>query len=474
MIPLFSRPSVLLSWFAACLLAVSALAPFTAEAQSASTKMRTVQPAAHHRPAKATFRGFNPWVPNPAVTGKDSYLLIDAATGRELASDRADDLRHPASLTKLMTLYLTFAALDSGRLSLGDALPVSASAHSAQPTKMGVPLGGSVTVRDAVMGLVTRSANDAAIVLAEAQGGDEASFARTMTQKARQLGMSSTVYHNASGLPNRDQVTTARDLARLASALLRDFPHYYALFSVQSYLYRGRPLENHNRMLLTYPGADGFKTGYTSASGFNLVMSATRDGRRLIGVVMGGDTASQRDREMADLMDRGFVTAQSMNLPAWNLSRSPSTPRYTAAQFAPGAALPEPSRNVAAVKPPAAPTNQPAPPVTVASLSGFANPSAATPEAPGTGSWVIQVGSFGDSRAAQQALERASAALPPELRAHSASSIDEVQAAQRTFHRARLINLTQDEAVDGCRRLSQRKIYCSAMQSTAWATSAAR
>jgi D-alanyl-D-alanine carboxypeptidase len=163
-----------------------------------------------------------------------------------------------------------------------------------------------------------------------------------------------------------------------------------------------------------------------------------------------------------------------MNLPAWNFSRSPSTPRYTAAQFAPGAALPEPSRNVAAVKPPAGSTNQPSPPVTVASLSGFANPPAATPEAPGMGSWVIQVGSFGDSRAAQQALERASAALPPELRARSASSIDEVQAAQRTFHRARLINLTQDEAVDGCRRLSQRKIYCSAIQSTAWATSAAR
>jgi len=436
--------------------------------------MRTVQPAANHRPAKAAFRGFNPWVPNPAVTGKDAYLVIDAATGRELASDRADELRHPASLTKLMTLYLTFAALDSGRLSLGDALPVSASAHNAQPTKMGVPLGGSVTVRDAVMGLVTRSANDAAIVLAEAQGGDEEGFARLMTQKARQLGMSSTVYHNASGLPNRDQVTTARDLVRLASALLRDFPHYYALFSVQSYLYRGRPLENHNRMLLTYPGADGFKTGYTSASGFNLVMSATRDGRRLIGVVMGGDTAYQRDREMADLMDRGFAAAQGMNLPAWNFARSPATPRYAASQFAPGAALPEPPRSVVSVKPPAAPANLPAPPVTMASLSGFATPPAATPEAPGTGSWVIQVGSFGDSRAAQQALERASAALPPELRAHSAASVDEVQAAQRTFHRARLINLTQDEAVDGCRRLTQRKIYCSAMQGGAWTTSATR
>ena len=316
------------------------MAPFTAYAQNASAKMRNAPPSTLHNPAKAAFRGFNPWVPNPAVTGKDAYLVIDAATGRELMSDRADELRHPASLTKLMTLYLTFAALDSGRLSLGDALAVSINAHNAQPTKMGVPLGGSVTVRDAVMGLVTRSANDAAVVLAEAQAGDEEGFARLMTQKARQLGMSSTTYRNASGLPNREQVTTARDLARLASALLRDFPHYYALFAVQSYMYRGRSLENHNRMLLTYPGADGFKTGYTAASGFNLVMSATHDNRRLIGVVMGGDTAYQRDRQMADLMDRSFATAQSMNLPAWSFARSPGTPRYAASQFAPSVALP--------------------------------------------------------------------------------------------------------------------------------------
>lgn len=441
------------------------MAPLTVNAQNASPKMRHAKSTALQSPGKSAYRGFNPWVPNPAVTGKDAYLVIDAVTGRELISDRADELRYPASLTKLMTLYLTFAALDSGRLSLGDALPVSASAHNAQPTKMGVPLGGSVTVRDAVMGLVTRSANDAAIVLAEAQGGgSEETFARAMTQKARQLGMASTFYRNASGLPNREQVTTARDLARLASALLRDFPHYYALFSVQSYRYHGRPLENHNRMLLTYQGADGFKTGYTSASGFNLVMSATRDGRRLIGVVMGGDTAYQRDRQMADLMDRGFATAQSMNLPTWSLPRSPSTPRYAASQFAPGAPLTEAPRSAVASKsPPLPPVAPAAPAVTMASLTGFAHP-----DAPGTAGWAIQVGSFGDSRAAQLALEQASAALPAELRAHSASSVDEFQMAQRTFHRARLVNLTQSEAVDGCRRLSQRKIYCSALQVGSW------
>ncbi len=283
----------------ACSIAVALIAPSAATAQT-----RAAPPAKLHAP-KAVQKAASPWVPNPAVNSKDSYLIVDAASGRELASDRPDELRHPASLTKLMTLYLAFSALDSGQLSLGDSLPVSLAALNASPTKMGL-MGGSVNVRDAIMGLVTRSANDAAIVLGEALGGDEENFARMMTLKARQLGMTSTVYRNASGLPNREQVTTARDLAKLAHALMRDFPHYYPIFSVQSYPYRGRILANHNQMLQTYAGADGLKTGYTAASGFNLVMSAVRDNRRLIGVVMGGDTGYTRDRLMAELMDRGF------------------------------------------------------------------------------------------------------------------------------------------------------------------------
>ena len=161
-----------------------------------------------------------------------------------MLADQADELRHPASLTKLMTLYLTFSALDSGRLSLGDALPVSVNALNAPPTKMGLTPGGTVNVRDAMMALVTRSANDAAVVLAEALGGSEASFAALMTQKARQLGMSSTVFRNASGLPNREQVTTARDLAKLAYALMRDFPHYYRdLLGAEISLPRPHPRE---------------------------------------------------------------------------------------------------------------------------------------------------------------------------------------------------------------------------------------
>jgi D-alanyl-D-alanine carboxypeptidase len=470
------RCTATLSWFAVSLSFFFFGAPLVVDAQSYSSHMRAAPAAAKARsPSKApAARPVAPWVSNPAVGSKDAYLIVDAMSGRELLSDRPDELRHPASLTKLMTLYLSFSALDSGRLSLGDSLPVSVNALNAPPTKMGMT-GGMVIVRDAIMGLVTRSANDAAVVLGEALGGDEDNFARMMTQKAMQLGMTSTVFRNASGLPNREQVTTARDMATLAHALLRDFPHYYPVFSVQSYNYHGRPLENHNRMLATYAGADGLKTGYTAASGFNLVMSAMRDNRRLIGVVMGGDTAFARDRLMAELMDRGYANALSLALAPWTSPRLPPSARYSAANFVPGAAVPDAARvNQVANKVEPAPTMpsiDPSPPIRIVSTAAAAVP-ASTPGLAGPilGSWVIQVGSFADSRSAQLALERATSALPDTIRTHSAMAVDEIQMAQKTFHRARLTNLSQEEALDGCKRLGQRKIYCSAIQVTAWNT----
>ncbi|MBV8190053.1 MAG: D-alanyl-D-alanine carboxypeptidase [Alphaproteobacteria bacterium] len=418
------------------------------------------------------------WVPNPGVTAKDSYLILDATSGRELAADHPDDLRHPASLTKLMTLYLTFSALDSGRLSLGDGLPVSLNALNAPPTKMGFTPNGTVSVRDAIMGLVTRSANDAAVVLAEALGGDEASFAQMMTQKARQLGMTSTVFRNASGLPNRDQVTTARDLARLAYALLRDYPHYYPVFSVLNYPYRGRILENHNRMLVTYEGADGLKTGYTVASGFNLVMSAVRDNRRLIGVVMGGDSGWQRDKLMAELMDHGFASAQALRLSPWTAMRKPASARYTAANFDPSLVLPLSTPHLAAAAPQGAGTDAVVQAASIDQRNSTGSVASAEGSAvvsgPAIGSWAIQVGSFSDTQAAQQALERASSVLPSSTRSAAAASIEEVQMATKTFHRARLTNLSQPQAVEGCKALEKRRIYCSALQVTAWNTPGAR
>jgi D-alanyl-D-alanine carboxypeptidase len=471
-----------LSLLAAAFLLVAALLPADANAQSPPQKRAAPTGKAKAvRPAAAA----SGWVGNPAVDGRDAYIILDATSGRELSSDQPDGLRHPASLTKLMTIYLTFSALDSGRLSLGDGLPVSINALNAPPTKMGLPPGGTVSVRDATMALVTRSANDAALVLAEALGGDEASFAQMMTSKARQLGMSQTVFRNASGLPNREQVTTARDMARLAFALMRDFPHYYPVFSVQSWPYRGRYLENHNRMLGSYEGADGLKTGYTNASGFNLVMSAMRDNRRLIGVVMGGDSAGQRDRMMAMLMDQGFATAATMRLSGWTNIRKPPSARYTSANFDPSLIIPESTPRLAtastrplagftAAAPPPPPAPAPQAEQRVASLAAPAPaPASALPQGgPSIGSWVIQVGSFNDPQAAQLALERAASTLSD--MSSVTANVDEVQMANKTFHRARLTNLSQGQAVDGCKRLEKKKIYCSAVQVTAWNTPNAR
>jgi D-alanyl-D-alanine carboxypeptidase len=267
---------------------------------------------------------------------------------------------------------------------------------------------------------------------------------------------------------------------------MRDFPHYYPVFSVQSWPYRGRYLENHNRMLGSYEGADGLKTGYTNASGFNLVMSAMRDNRRLIGVVMGGDSAGQRDRLMAMLMDQGFITAATMRLSPWTNIRKPASARYTSANFDPSLVLPEstPRLAVANAQQPLAGFTAAAPPAAPAPASqadqrvaGPAVPAAqgsAPPPStgPSIGSWVIQVGSYNDPQAAQTALERAASTLV-DMRSASAM-VDEVQMANKTFHRARLTNLSQAEAVDGCKRLEKKKIYCSAIQVTAWNTPNAR
>lgn len=469
------RVAARFGWLAVGLLFLTALAPLEAEARSSALK-RAVPPS-KVRSKSAMRTPHSTWVPNPAVTAKDAHLVIDGTCSRELSSDRADEPRHPASLTKLMTLYLTFAALDSGRLGLGDALPVSLRALNAPPTKMGLTPNGTVTVRDAIMALVTRSANDAAVVLAEAQAGDEESFAQLMTQKARQLDMTTTVFRNASGLPNREQVTTARDMARLACALLRDYPHYYPIFASHSYPYRGHALLNHNRMLLTYEGADGLKTGYTVASGFNLVLSAVRDNRRLIGVVMGGDSAWQRDRQMAELMDRGFASAESAGISTWTAFQPPASARYSAASFDPAQALPQSRTRPVASKPPRPKSEaalQPASTQPRPSARGVAQSEGSALPSPAVGSWVIQVGSFRDPQAARKALERASSALPKPTRSLAAATVDEVRLSSKTLHRARLANLSQSQAINGCKALEKRKIYCAALQVTAWNTPGAR
>jgi D-alanyl-D-alanine carboxypeptidase/D-alanyl-D-alanine carboxypeptidase (penicillin-binding protein 5/6) len=242
----------------------------------------------------------------PALAGY-AAIVIDQTNGQVLDEVNADEINHPASLTKMMTLYLTFEALERGRLRLDQPLHVSEFAAAKSATKLGLEPGGSVTVRECVLGMIVLSANDAATVVAEALGGTEEAFGRIMTARAHELGMSSTTFVNASGLPDEDQVTTARDLSKLAIALYERFPTDYHYFSTKEFQFRGRMIFGHNRLMYRYPGMDGLKTGYTAASGFNLASSAERDGRRLFGVVMGSESQPVRDRLMAKLLDDGFA-----------------------------------------------------------------------------------------------------------------------------------------------------------------------
>src|SRR5216683_6535928 len=236
-------------------------------------------------------------------------IVLDANSGRALHADQADELRHPASLTKIMTLYLLFERLDAGKIRLDSQLPVSEHAALQAPTKLGRKPGQSLEVEDAIRGMVTKSANDAAVAVAEAIGGSEREFADMMTLKAHAIGMSRTVYRNASGLPNDEQVTTARDQALLGRAIQERFPRYYQYFATPSFTYHGQTMRNHNQLLGHVEGMDGIKTGYTQASGFNLVASVRRNNRHIVSVVLGGTSASARDARMRSLIEEYIVAA---------------------------------------------------------------------------------------------------------------------------------------------------------------------
>ena len=231
-----------------------------------------------------------------------SSIIVDANSGSTLQATSADSLRHPASLTKIMTLYMLFEQLESGKLKLDTQMEVSAHASQQAPTKLGLRPGQTIRVEDAIKGLVTRSANDAAVVIAETLAGDEDDFAKAMTRKARALGMNKTVYKNASGLPDDSQVTTARDQATLGRAIQDRFPRYYRYFATEAFNYKGRSIRNHNKLLGRVEGVDGIKTGYTRASGFNLVTSMKRGNRYIVGVVMGGRSGGSRDAIMRNLL----------------------------------------------------------------------------------------------------------------------------------------------------------------------------
>ena len=240
-----------------------------------------------------------------------SAIVVDANSGRTLYSADENGLRHPASITKVMTLYLLFEKLESGAMTLQTPIPISQHAAAQEPSKLGLAPGDSISVDDAIKAVVTRSANDIAVAIAEAVGQSESNFADMMTRKAHELGMSNTLYRNASGLPNDEQVTTARDLTILGRSLEERFPRYFRYFSTAQFNFDGEIIGNHNHLLGRIDGVDGIKTGYTRASGFNLLTSVHRDGRSLLAVVMGGRSAAGRDRIMANLIGDHIAEAST-------------------------------------------------------------------------------------------------------------------------------------------------------------------
>lgn len=279
-----------------------------------------------------------PWRAAEAQIGSARYsaIVMEARTGTVLIDAGADEPRYPASLTKMMTLYMTFEALRDGRTQLGSRVVMSDYAASRPPSKLGIPPGGGLTVEQAILALVTKSANDVAAALGEHIGGSEERFAQMMTMRARSLGMTQTRFRNASGLPDFEQVTTARDMATLGRRLFVDFPNRYHYFGTVHFAWGRAQIRNHNRMLGDYDGADGIKTGFINASGFNIVTSAQRDGVRLVGATFGGSSWVERDRHMGALLDQGFA-------------RMGVAPRAPSSVMA--AAAPVPRRNAPAARP---------------------------------------------------------------------------------------------------------------------------
>jgi D-alanyl-D-alanine carboxypeptidase len=311
-----------------------------------------------------------------------SSIIVDGNSGAVLASNNPDGIRRPASLTKIMTLYLLFERLDAGKMKLDTEMDVSEHASEQAPTKLGLRPGQTLKVEDAIKGLVTRSANDAAVVIAEAIAGDETEFARLMTRKARALGMSKTTYRNASGLPNDEQLTTARDQATLGRAIQDRFPRYYRYFATTVFNYRGQSIRNHNRLLGSVEGIDGIKTGYTRASGFNLVSSMRRGNRHLVGVVLGGRSGGSRDATMRNLLAENLEKGATKRTVAAITERNPADGAVDVAD-AETASRPAETAQFAAAEPAATPVTRsiaPAKPSLMAAAAAALPPPATKAE----------------------------------------------------------------------------------------------
>lgn len=420
---------------------------------------------------------------NPKYAG----LVIDAKTGKTLYADNADAYRYPASLTKMMTLYMVFEALSSGRISLGTRIPVSRKAAAEPPSKIGLRAGGTITVENAIKALVTKSANDVATAVGEFLGGSEDGFARLMTEKAHQLGMSRTTFKNAHGLPDSRQKTTARDMARLGLALREHHPKYYGYFSTRSFTYGGRRYGNHNRLLGRVKGVDGIKTGYIRASGFNLVTSVVDGNRSVVAVVMGGRSGASRNAHMTDLLRR-YLPKASTGRDRLLVADKGGTPAFVAGMI-PGNQVPLPTSRPQAPAPvvtayaaetaatvpmplvePKRPP-QPVDPVRTASTTAAPVTAAvqAEPEPqPAAGSrlpsgWVVQVASMPSDAEARAFLDATKDRVGT-LLAQATGFTETFEKGGVTYHRARYGGFaSKDAAWDTCNALKRKGISCYAV-----------
>lgn len=435
-----------------------------------------------------------------ADNARYAAIVVDAESGEVLFARHADSRRYPASITKVMTLYLTFEALSEGKIKLDDVITVSPRAASQPPSKLGLAAGQTITVDDAMRATAVRSANDMAMALAEHIGGSQDRFAARMTLKARELGMTQTRYVNPNGLPDARQLTSARDLAILARAVMRDYPQYYRYFGLHDWAYNGRDYRNTNGLLRSGDGYDGMKTGYTNASGYNLAASAVRDGRRLITIVLGGRSTASRNQHVAALMDTGFEVErarargetiqvaqtffESRGFGIGPDNSGPveyaavaddedgetgagsSAPPSTGVAYAALAAsppptarvTPPPSERAASVERPADVTailNGGSPVATPPRARPPARPPVREPAREPAGRWSVQVGAFRDETVARDWLTE----VNRRFRAQFASAERTVQNAEG-WYRSRFTGMTEQAAQGACTALAERRVTC--------------
>ena len=369
-----------------------------------------------------------------------SSIVLDAESGSVVMQHLPDTQNYPASLTKMMTLYLTFQGLEQNKLTLDQRFIVSDHAAAQAPSKLDLRPGETVALKDLIFSVITHSANDAAVVLAENIGGSEPAFAQRMPRQARTLGMANTNFANASGLPNPDNVTTARDLATLARALYHDFPKEYSWFSTPEYSFHGVSYANHNHLMHSFEGMDGIKTGYIRASGFNLAASAVRDGHRLIAVVMGGESAHSRDMKMAALLEDAFARPAASTQIAED--QDPNEGHESLAHRA------------------------------IAALSPVGHAEAATDDTPPrharheahivrvTEGWSIQVGAFTQRDAAERAAEQAMGRIAV-AKTRVVIIVPPSRTDKEKVYRARIVHFGERDAETACRSLHKKHKSCA-------------